>query len=143
MGTCIAVDPGRKKTGLACLRFSGDLVEKTIVPTAEAGRAVETLLLRHDGEVVVCGNGTNHKAVYAVIAELGKRFAIDTALVDEAYTTEEARRRFWQCEPPRGWRKLVPVSFLYPPRPIDDYTAWIIGERFLAIRASATTEKRR
>ena len=33
--------------------------------------------------------------------------------------------------PPRGWRRLLPVSMQMPPEPYDDYVAVILAQRFL------------
>ncbi|HKM17981.1 MAG TPA: pre-16S rRNA-processing nuclease YqgF, partial [Limnochordia bacterium] len=33
--------------------------------------------------------------------------------------------------PPRGWRRLLPVSLQTPPVPIDDYVAVILAQRYL------------
>jgi len=52
-------------------------------------------------------------------------------LVDERETTLLARARYFADHPPRGWRRLVPRGMLLPPRPIDDYAALLIAERYL------------
>jgi len=47
-------------------------------------------------------------------------------------TTIRARARYFAANPPRGWRRIVPRGMLLPPRPIDDFAAVLIAERFLA-----------
>ena len=49
----------------------------------------------------------------------------------EENTTLLARRRYFADHPPRGWRRLLPLSMQVPPEPYDDYAAVIILERFL------------
>ena len=55
------------------------------------------------------------------------------ALVDERETTLQARARFFIDHPPRGWRRLMPRGMLLPDRPIDDYAALLIAERYLRL----------
>ena len=52
-------------------------------------------------------------------------------MVDERATTLLARRRYFDANPPRGWKRLVPRGMLLPPRPIDDFAAVLIAERLL------------
>ena len=49
----------------------------------------------------------------------------------EAGTTLAARQRYWQLEPPRGWRRLLPEGLRLPPRDIDDVVAQLLLERHL------------
>ncbi|WP_228037906.1 resolvase [Nodosilinea sp. LEGE 06152] len=52
-------------------------------------------------------------------------------LVDERYTTLEARDRYWQMYPPSGLVGLVPQSLRKISRPIDDIVAILLIERYL------------
>lgn len=52
-------------------------------------------------------------------------------LVDERYSTLEARDRYWQMYPPSGLASLVPQSLRTIPRPIDDIVAILLIERYL------------
>ena len=53
------------------------------------------------------------------------------SLIDEKFTTVEGRKLYWQYTPRHGWRRLVPLSLQYPPEPVDDFVAWIIGQRYI------------
>jgi hypothetical protein len=53
-------------------------------------------------------------------------------LVDERYTSLEARDRYWQMFPPKGITKLLPQGMRTPPRPIDDIVAILLIERYLS-----------
>jgi hypothetical protein len=53
------------------------------------------------------------------------------SLIDEKYTTVEGRKLYFQYTPRRGWRRFVPLSLQYPPEPVDDFVAWIIGQRYV------------
>ena len=54
----------------------------------------------------------------------------------EYRTTDMAKRAYWQARPPCGWRRLLPVSMLVPPEPVDDFVAIILARRFLEGAAS-------
>jgi len=56
---------------------------------------------------------------------------INIILVDERYTTLEARDRYWQMYPPQGITKILPKGMRQPPRPIDDIVAILLIERYL------------
>jgi hypothetical protein len=51
--------------------------------------------------------------------------------VDERYSSLEARDRFWQMYPPKGFYRLIPEGMRTPPRAIDDIVAIILIERYL------------
>ena len=128
----LAVDPGRDKTGVAILTKTAQLVMMDIVPTDSVMRELQSLLRMYaEVSVLVCGNGTNHKAVGTIVKNLAEEQGKAFTFVNEKHTTEEARRRYFEVHPPTRWRKLVPKGMLYPPVPVDDITAWIIGERWL------------
>ena len=46
--------------------------------------------------------------------------------------TELAKKAYWKAKPPRGWRRLLPVSMQVPPVPVDDFVAVILAQRYLA-----------
>jgi hypothetical protein len=52
-------------------------------------------------------------------------------MVDERYSSLEARDRYWQMYPPKGITSLIPQGFRQPPRPIDDIVAILLIERYL------------
>ncbi len=128
----LSVDPGRDKTGIAILTKKTQLVMMDIVPTDSVNCELQSVLAMYPGvSVLVCGNGTNHKAVGTIVKYIAEEQGKAFTFVNEKHTTEEARRRYFEVHPPTGWRKLVPKGMLYPPVPVDDITAWIIGERWL------------
>lgn len=128
----IAIDPGREKTGMAVLTTEGALVQRCIIPTPQVQEALTAWCKEFEPVAhIVCGNGTNHKHLYPLIQEVGRVMDITTSLINESYSTEEARTLYWQWNGKRGWRKLVPQSMLFPPEPIDDITAYVIGSRYV------------
>ncbi len=124
----LAVDPGRDKCGLAVVRADGRVLHKSVVPAEHIGDAVSRHLQDHPGAVLVMGDRT---AAGNVAAMLDKRTQVSAVLVDEHRSTEQGRRRYFRDNPPRGWRRLLPLGLQTPPCPYDDYVAVVIAERYL------------
>lgn len=131
----IAIDPGRDKTGVAIV--ASDLSTRGIktVKTSEIKQTIMTLLeeYKNNGEeikTIVLGDGTCSKKHYENLQQWLKDADIAIVIVDEYNTTAEGRLRYWKYNKPTGLKRLFPVSWLTPPVPVDDYTAWIIGERY-------------
>ena len=137
----IAIDPGNEKTGMALLTETGELVSKVIQPTLRCEEQLTKWIEDETITTIVCGNGTNHKYMFKMIQEIGRSYSIPTQLVDESHTTEEARRRYWTYNPPKGLKRFIPIGMQYPPVPVDDFTAWIIGERFVEGKKQAEREQ--
>lgn len=129
----LAIDPGSEKTGVAVVNDDGSLVEKEIIPTQTLQAYLTAAYGRHPFTHIVMGDGTNHRHLQPVaeawIQETGQ--PVSFSLIDEKFTTVEGRRLYFKYTPRHGWRRLVPVSWQYPPEPVDDFVAWIIGRRFL------------
>ena len=137
-----AVDPGNEKTGVAILSQAGELIYRTIVETKTFNSSFESILSTYLGiHHIVCGNGTNHKHLYPSIQQIGRNHKITTSLIDESHSTEEARKLYWQYNPPTGWRRFVPKGMQFPPEPVDDLTAYVIGKRYTKqLKAETTIE---
>lgn len=129
----LAIDPGSEKTGVAVVNTDGSLVEKQIVPTPSLVEYVGQVFGRHPVTQVVMGDGTNHKHLQPVVEDWLRQHqpAVPFTLIDEKFTTVEGRKLYFQCTPRRGWRRWIPVAWQYPPEPVDDFVAWIIGRRFI------------
>jgi len=100
-----------------------------ITPLAEFPARLAALRASFQIDMVAIGHGTNAGVVSASVREAGLPFT----LVDERETTLRARARFFDDHPPRGWRRIVPRGMLLPDRPIDDYAALLIAERYLRL----------
>ncbi len=125
----VGIDPGTRKCGFAIVATVGSApVELGIVPTETFGAALASLVARFAPRAIALGGGTYTAQIRELAAELG----VPVAIVDERETTLLARRRYFEVHPPRGWRRLVPRGMLVPPRPIDDFAALLIAERYLA-----------
>ncbi|MBM5806768.1 MAG: resolvase [Cyanobacteria bacterium M_surface_10_m2_179] len=122
-----AIDPGRSKCGLVLADpEQGQVLAAGVLPPQRCQMQLETWLAQGSCSAVVLGNGTGSRAWQAWIQE-----RLPLVLVPEAGTTLEARRRYWQLEPPRGWRRLLPPGLRLPPRDVDDVVAQILLERHL------------
>lgn len=124
----LAIDPGREKTGVAILKNS-DVLEHKIINSDELVQIIKSLLEKYIIKTIVMGNGTSSKKKY----DLLKREFIDRdiVLINEYRTTDEARKLYFQENPPKGWKKLIPLGMQVPPVPVDDYAAIVIGRKYL------------
>lgn len=126
MSMVIAIDPGREKCGVAILSENGSFVQD-VIKTDELCAWVNKSRQECGNVPVVIGNGTGSQAA---IERLQRDCRVEPYLIEEYKTTEEARRRYWQENPPAGWRRLVPTSMQVPPVPVDGYVAVILAERY-------------
>ena len=124
----LAIDPGREKTGIAILKNS-DVLEHKIINSDELVQIIKSLLEKYIIKTIIMGNGTSSKKKY----DLLKREFIDRdiVLINEYRTTDEARKLYFQENPPKGWKKLIPLGMQVPPVPVDDYAAIVIGRKYL------------
>ena len=124
----LSIDPGREKTGIAILKNS-DVLEHKIINSDELGQIIKSLLEKYIIKTIVMGNGTSSKKKY----DLLKREFIDRdiVLINEYRTTDEARKLYFQENPPKSWKKLIPLGMQVPPVPVDDYAAIVIGRKYL------------
>ena len=128
-----AIDPGSEKTGVAVLGGDGSLAEKKIIPTGDLEAYLTGAYAQYRFTHIVMGDGTNHKRLQPVAEEWIRRQApaVTFSLVDEKNTTVEGRAMYFKYTLRRGWRRFVPLSLQYPPEPVDDFVAWIIGLRYI------------
>jgi hypothetical protein len=94
-----------------------------LVAKLEQAAAVERF------SMIVIGSGTNSKEIIHLVRE--DLPSIGILVVDEKETTLQARERYWEYNPRRGWRRLLPATLQVPPEPVDDFVALILAERVL------------
>ena len=125
----LGIDPGRSKTGLALVDGAGKIVKLHIAESQNIDNEIVEFIKNSCPVQIVLGNGTNSRN----IGESVKRVLPDVmvAVVEEAHSTEEARTLYWQENPPKGLKKLIPLGMLVPPVPLDAYAAVILVRRFL------------
>lgn len=125
----LGIDPGRSKTGLALVNGAGKIVKLHIAESQNIDNEIVEFIKNSCPVQIVLGNGTNSRN----IGESVKRVLPDVmvTVVEEAHSTEEARTLYWQENPPKGLKKLIPLGMLVPPVPLDAYAAVILVRRFL------------
>lgn len=123
----LGIDPGRDKCGLAVVA-GGEVPWKEVVPRPDFLRVVKVLAKEYNVDTVVLGDGTGSKEFLEELK--GELPDLKVVTIDERYSTEEARERYWQDHQPQGWRRILPTSMQVPPEPYDDYVAVILAQRF-------------
>jgi len=130
--TIFSIDPGREKVGVAILSLQGEVLFHNVLPEEEIEKEIKMLKKQYRPFQVVVGNSTGREKIMKILEKMNLSFT----LVDEHNSSEEARKLYFQAHPPRGWRKIVPLSFLYPDEVFDDWQAVVIGRRYLNQRKS-------
>ncbi|MBE9210685.1 pre-16S rRNA-processing nuclease YqgF [Nostoc sp. LEGE 06077] len=126
----LGFDPGKDKCGLAVMGLDRQLHYHQVVLAQEAIANIETLQKRYPVSLLVMGNQTTAKQWKQKLQQELLQ-PLNIMLVDERYSTLEARDRYWQMYPPQGLTKLLPKGMRQPPRPIDDIVAILLIERYL------------
>lgn len=127
----LGVDPGRSKTGLALVDEAGNIKKLHIAFMQNFIEELAGFCNKVELKAVVMGDGTNSKAVGQMIAEVYPD--LEQHVVGEAYSTEEARKLYWEVNPPQGWKKLIPLGLLVPEEPLDAYAAVVQVRRWLKL----------
>jgi RNase H-fold protein (predicted Holliday junction resolvase) len=126
----LGFDPGRDKCGIAVMGLDRQLYYHQVILAEEAIANIEVQLQKFPVSLIVMGDQTTAKKWKQQLSqELSKLTNI--ILVDERYSTLEARDRYWQMYPPQGIIKLLPKGMRQPPRAIDDIVAVLLIERYL------------
>lgn len=156
-GYYLGIDPGRDKTGVALVDKAGTVFAVQIVRTRAFSDSVLKFLydqlqvsnpwgLRKKLKAIVIGDGTGSEEHIGWLQKVLPGFPLH--VVDEKYSTEEARALYWELFPPQGWRRLIPLGLQTPPEPLDGYAAVVQVRRFLQQEETGTgkeltlTEKR-
>jgi hypothetical protein len=127
-GPWAALDPGLHKCGLVLSDAAGmHIVAAAVLPPEACWQQLQTWNQQSSLAAVVLGDGTGSRPWRQRLAAL----ELAVIPVREAGSTLAARQRFWQLEPPRGWRRLVPTGMRLPPRDYDDVVAQLLLERHL------------
>ena len=124
--TWIGLDPGRSKCGLVrSEQTTGQIEVAAVLSPEECFKQIAIWRERPGLEGVVLGDGTGSKHWQRQLNDLG----LAVQVIPEAGTTLAARARYWQLEPPRGWRRMLPEGLRLPPRDYDDVVAQLLLER--------------
>jgi RNase H-fold protein (predicted Holliday junction resolvase) len=123
----LAVDPGKRKCGVAVVG-PGGILTKMVVPREEVAELVRQWRERFQIDRFLVGGST---ASREVVKEFSQKLQLEPTVVDERYTTERARKRFFEDHPPKGWWRLVPLGLQTPGVAVDDYAAVVMAEDYL------------
>jgi RNase H-fold protein (predicted Holliday junction resolvase) len=126
--TIAALDPGRDKCGFAVLSDSGEILCQRVMATDNLMTEVNAAKADYGFSRLLIGNGTTSKEAQGKLAQLS---ALEVIVRDEYRTTELAKKEYWKANPPKGWRRLIPVTMQVPPVPVDDFVAVILARRYL------------
>lgn len=126
----IGFDPGKLKCGLAVMTSNRQLISHEVVPSEEALNHLQSLHRQYNFNLLVMGDQTTSKSWKKQISSLLPD-TVNVVLVDERYSSLEARDRYWELYPPNGLTKLIPKGMRQPPRPVDDIVAIVLIERYL------------
>ena len=126
----MAIDPGRNKCGIAVLSDNGNVLFKAIVGSDNLKYEIISNASTYAASKVIIGSGTGSERIRGELQNVELPF--DVEFMNEAFSTLDAKRRYFRDNPPFWLLRILPVSLLVPPRPIDDYAAVVIGERYIA-----------
>jgi RNase H-fold protein (predicted Holliday junction resolvase) len=130
----LGFDPGRDKCGFAVMGNQRQLLYHQVVPSQEAIAMIQQLCKQFPIETIVMGDQTTAKSwKQKITSDLSA--SVPIVLVDERYSSLEARDRYWQMYPPKGFQRLIPQGLRQPPRPVDDIVAILLIERYLGLGA--------
>lgn len=105
------------------------LYHRSVVASDTVLEAIKQLRQQYPISLIVMGDQTTAKAWKAQLADLKNLPRV--VMVDERYSSLEARDRYWQLHPPRGLQRLLPEGLRQPSVPIDDIVAMLLIERYL------------
>lgn len=134
----LGFDPGRQKCGLAVMAVDRKLHYHQVIASEATIVTIESLRKKYPISVLVMGDQTTAKQWKKELEE-NLTQPLRIILVDERYSTLEARDRYWQMYPPTIVYRLIPKGMRPLPRPIDDIVAILLIERYLE-RLSGTRE---
>jgi RNase H-fold protein (predicted Holliday junction resolvase) len=127
----LAIDPGREKNGVAVVTMEGAVFYQNVIATEQLLSAIEELLIDYKIDKIIIGNKTGSKEFITNMKKAGILEKVEGIIpIDEHLSTEEARKRYWEHNPPTGLKKLIPLTMQTPGVPVDDYVAVILAERY-------------
>ncbi len=125
----LGFDPGRQKCGLAIMGLDRRSRYRAVVEATGVIDQIKHLRREYPISLIVMGDQTSAQDWQMRLQTLPQPPRV--VLVDERYSSLEARDRYWQMHPPRGWQRLLPQGLRQPPGPIDDIVAMLLIERYL------------
>ena len=127
----IAIDPGTKKCGYAVVNYNLCVLQGEVISTEKIAGTIEDSLNIYKINKIILGNGTNYKNIEK---RLKNQFPkLEIILIEEEFSTLEARKKYFEVHPPRGILKLIPLSLRVPHCHYDDFVAVLLAEKYFKI----------
>jgi len=127
----IAIDPGTKKCGYALVNSNLSVLQRKVIPTEEIEENIKNSINNYKINKIVLGNGTHYKIIEEKLKHHFSQSKI--ILIEEEFSTLEARKKYFEAHPPRGIFKLIPLSLRVPPCNYDDFVAILLAEKYFKI----------
>lgn len=124
----IAVDPGTKKCGYAVVDSNISVLQKKVTSTEGIIKTIEDSINVYKIDEIILGNGTNYKNIEKRLKNCFPGLKI--ILIEEEFSTLEARKKYFEAHPPRGIFRLIPLSLRVPPCHYDDFVAVLLAEKY-------------
>lgn len=122
----LGVDPGKDKCGLALLDEDRQVISQRIVLAKDLEEEILHLVKRDRNVIIIIGDGTTSKRYIQLL----KKNNLEVKVVKESYSTLEAKDLYFK-ENGYGWQIILPKGLRSPRRPIDDYAARVLVDRYL------------
>ena len=127
----LCLDPGQSKIGICILNFEGSALELKVITLNYLENYLKEIILKNNFKKIILGNGTAHKKVLKVLSEKLNLSKEKIILIEEKFSTEKARKFYFKKNPPKGLKKIIPLSLQTPKENIDSYAAWVLGMEWL------------
>ncbi len=124
----IAIDPGTKKCGYAVVDSKLSILQREVILIDKIIKNIEDSFKLCKINKIILGDGTNYKHVEKKLKNHFPRLKI--ILIEENFSTLEARKKYFEAHPPRGIFKFIPLSLRVPPRQYDDFVAVLLAEKY-------------
>lgn len=128
--TVIAIDPGNNKCGIAVVKAPKDLIFHGITATSEVEDYTNKLIKQFNISLILLGNATFSKQIHGKLKNLNSNCKIK--IIDEKFSTQNAKKLYFIDNPPKGLWKLIPISLQTPKVPVDDYAALYIAIKYFS-----------
>jgi len=130
----ISIDPGTKKCGYAVVDSNLSVLQREVISIEEIVKTIQDSLNIYRIKNIILGNGTNYKQIKKKLREHFSQLKI--ILIEEEFSTLEARGKYFKANPPRGIFKLIPLSLRVPPGHYDDFVAVLLAEKYFRNKIS-------
>ncbi len=124
----LSIDPGTHKCGLAVVSGNGALLHREVCLTPALMVSVKLLMKKYVPQKIILGDATYSDTIAEMLMEAG---FTEIIFFNEWRLTDRARKLYFKENPPRGLRKLIPLTLQTPPVPYDDYAAWLLALDYL------------